>query len=54
MRNKKDKKVKIQEDLDKPSRCLGLCDREYKVVDENGKPIIYCHGCGRDLGKLFG
>jgi len=30
--------------------CLGLCQHEFKK-DEQGRPYVKCHGCGRELGK---
>ena len=46
--------IKENKKVEEVSKCLGKCDREFKGTDENGKPIVYCHGCGRDLGKIFG
>ncbi len=30
--------------------CLGLCDHEF-LYDDQGRPYIKCHGCGRLIGK---
>lgn len=30
--------------------CQGKCQHEFKQ-DENGRPYVKCHGCGREIGK---
>ncbi|CAG7580632.1 MAG: hypothetical protein SLAVMIC_00503 [uncultured marine phage] len=31
--------------------CLGKCAPDMFGFNEDGSPKIYCHGCGRNLGK---
>ena len=52
LKDKMDKVTEIKIPEKKSDNCIGECDVQILGFDDTEKkPIIYCMGCGRKMGK---